>query len=911
MNALQGEKYSDIHLVNVPCDVELISQLIQEGVTLTAKNSSQQVVYKINARAWGVLECSGVQFPPELLFFMRYKKDSRLYFSELKLIDISFDVFSQWPKDEEIKFSAMCLINANIPMEFLDSLLTYNCHTYGQLLISDCPTLSGIQLDEFEKKYPHFEIAIINPNTTHQPPLQHSVLTNKVADTEEDLLNALDAKTGEQSPNDIFPEARPCHFRRKRNNQPYPNYLREDVQYDGKNVIKTCKEPPFMKDVVTLYEEKYEDTPDYYLGEITAHIIKKTWYALPSLTPEDMLEAFYTSVKLELGYSEKTNLFYIRSAKSCEIEIAYIIRAKLAIRCNDEAIVDNYQAYFPCIQSIDFVNNTIGSAFKEQFLALQKAPLHFREELLIAFCRFDVGDLSDPSLKGRELLNLIIKERKGVCRHNVIAFVALKEFFNQNLPSNLKIKARPIRNAIHAFVEIKQNMRWQMICLGGAAMPEAINHKEKDFEFEKERLSKPSDLVIESNQELLSPETSSFNEKSSSTNSETPLMVYQKDADALIENKSQDGLTLHDESSLSSSVLGIKEQEKIKDFSYVLALNPFKASKALKTLPAANFSELAQQVIDLAKDLNPGENNLLLNFESSSQIEQFYAAMASKLTANNKRFLMIHPLNQFNPTEFVIDSETQKPVSQPRDLVKAAHAAKPGDFLLVNVSHYNEKSVSLLNALTDRKIRVLANQPLHDPITLLGVKLNQTEVGNDVYSRFLNAVYSVPSLAPQALFESFCKPINVTVPDEEMIVIDFYNGDAWKSQLQGGLDLNGQQLEFKKGALIHMLEAGKSSIRFYNPPMELEAFRVFLITLLHTRQFDANGVTYHLPEHFYYESATKTYDLACTEYPYVVEEPSSKKQDSFILNATTYHHFFNNIHCEEGIIGQKRGWLVT
>lgn len=871
VNALRDVAYKYVHLVNVPCDAKLISQLIKDEVTLTAKNASLQVLYTIDVLYRHSIKYSGVRFPPAL--FMEY--DARI--GRLELKNISFDVHSQWPKDEKDKLQLLYLNNANISVECLEHLLTY-CSTAACIEISNCPSLSGIPIDEFSKKYPNLTIKPIDSDTDQEYPTEHSFVSNH---------SALDANTGTQSPDDDFSKKQPIWFRQKSNGQPYPNYLRDKVEYVGQNTINPCKFPTIVDDVVTLYEEKFVDNPDYYLSELVVSAPTNTWTALPSLTPEDALEAFDASEAVELGYSDKTNLFYIRCQQSRKIEIAYIVHAKLAIRYSDKSLIAKYQNYFPCIQSINFEKNTIDESFKEQFLALQKAPLRFREELLIAFCNFDVGDLSNSSLKGDALLNLIIRERKGVCRHNVIAFEALKKFFNQNVPSRSEIKARVISSAIHVFIEMKHTTGWEMICLGGADMPEAFNHQKKDFAFEKEMVSKPCDLKSELNQKPLLLETSSFdvnNKKISSQSKDIPL-----------------------------NALSIKTQEVInqpQDFSYVLALNPFKPSKALKTLPAANFSELAQQVIDLATHLNPGENNILLSFESSSQIEQFYAAMAATVNANNRRFLTIHSLNQFNAAEFVIDYQTHKPLNQPSALVKSAQHAKSGDFLVVNVSNYDENTVSQLNALTDRKARVLANQPLHDAITLIAVKLNQTEVDNDVYSRFLNAAFTIPCLAPQTIFESFCKPVDALVSDEERVVVDFYDGAAWKSQLLGGLNLNGRQLEYKKGALIRMLEAGKSCLRLYNPPMELEDFRVFLINLLHTRQFDANGITYHLPKDFYYESATKTYNLSSLEYVYELVEADSNNKDNFVLNATTYHHLFNNVYCSDGMITQTPGWLV-
>ena len=609
------------------------------------------------------------------------------------------------------------------------------------------------------------------------------------------------------------------------------------------------------------------------------------------------------SEKLELGYSKKKNLFYVRCAQSCAVNLAYMLHAVLDIRYSDELADEKYQAYFPCIQSIDFESKDIDSLFQDQFLSIQKMPVQFREELLINFCRFAVGDLSDPSLTGKPLFNLLIRERKGVCRHNVSVFSELKLFFNQTLPAKLKIKARESSGIGHVIIEVKQNGKWQMVCLGGAVMPRAINTEEERIKPPKKEEPKLKQANL---QELITTGLSQALSLLANAREKAPLIV-QNDSAVLAET--QLPKLPHEIKPEPAIAITAPLQSPVKkDFSYVLALNPFKPAKQAKALPANNFLELSQQLMDLAKTLNPGEQNLLLNFVSSAQIELFYATLASALRANQNRLLLMHEPNQFKASEFVFDSKKAQHSNQLKPLVKSIHQAMPGDCLIVNISNYNDKTISLLNALTDRKKRVLANQPVAEALTLIAVKLNKTVVENDVYKRFLNQEYFVPKLSHADPFAPFCKPLNLS--DEQTLAVDFYDGLSWKSQLLGSLELENQQVVYKKGALLKMIETGKSSIRFYNPPMDLEEFRIALLHLVSSKQFDANGKTYDLPEHFSFESARKTYDLASTTYSYVLANHSSLQEDAYVLNQTTYHHFFNNFKCKDSNFKDKIGWLL-
>lgn len=902
IRALHAQTIRNINLVHVTHQDELIHQLIKEDITVTGRNSSQQVLYKIKY-IWGKLNCTGVRFPPALLFCM-IKENSALRISSLILEDFSFAVPPILYGETDYSPVWLVLKNANVRIDFIEHYLAHKRHMWNHVTVSNCSGIRHEQLNILAGKFPNSILEYLEEKKTAYSPSRQFLPSDNSFQQEFTNHATVDVDTGEQKADTDFSKGSSSFFRAKKFSQLYPNYLRLRVQHEGANDIKTLNNILYTQDIINLYEKHYAEHPDYYLDELTLSLQQDTWYVLRSITPEDKLCAFNASEVLELGYSKQKNLFYIRGTKSCQLSITYMLHAVLDIRYSNEPMDEKYRVYFPCIQSIDFETNTLGELFHEQFLSLQKMSREFREELLIAFCRFDVGELSNSSVSGKKLLNLLIRERKGVCRHNVYAFTELKAFFNQNLPVKLRINARASGSEIHDFIEVERNNKWQMICLGGAAMPKAINAEEEQAKPQymmKPIIRKKPPVVVENSPAQQIESQSSAPQEPDLPNEET----YPAKEEPSLLAPQQD-----DPEWIDAQATGVEQvPEMYQDFRYVLSLNPFMSLKPRKTIPAVDFSGLATQLMVLTKDLNSGEKNLLLNFDSPTQIELFYAAMASVLRANQQHFLLIHQPDHFNPVEFIVAPETGEYSRQHTALMKSVQLAKPGDFLIVNVSDYNEKTVALLNALAERKNRVLANQAVPEAVTILAVKLNKTALGQDVYSRFLNQEYFVPTLTEQDLFASFCKPLPTQVPDEDVIVVDFYDGVSWKSQLIGSLELEEQHVRYQSGALINMIAAGKSCIRFYNPPMEREDFRVFLLSLLNTRVFDANGRSYCLPEDFSFESASKTHDLACSSYPYRLEKHCTQKEGSYVLNATSYHHFFNNFQCEDGHFTQKDGWF--
>lgn len=165
--------------------------------------------------------------------------------------------------------------------------------------------------------------------------------------------------------------------------------------------------------------------------------LDEQWQAIASLSAAEEMLVFSTNpidAKIELSYSKRDNLYYIRSTADAQsIDLDFTLKVPLhcpALPPSIQAIVNKYLAY--------------GS-----------------------------GELQIESKEatGIDYLNAIIKEKKGACRHRVIAFA---EEMKQKFP---KIPCRTVINDCHAFAEIYVKGHWIRCNLGG--YPAKLNIREQ------------------------------------------------------------------------------------------------------------------------------------------------------------------------------------------------------------------------------------------------------------------------------------------------------------------------------------------------------------------------------------------------------------------------------------------------
>ncbi|QRN03296.1 hypothetical protein GH742_05125 [Legionella sp. MW5194] len=222
-----------------------------------------------------------------------------------------------------------------------------------------------------------------------------------------------------------------------------------------------------VDDLKSVYFSQYETKLTYYLGKQ----IVSGETALTSLGPYDRLIGFETNPKIdvEIVYCEEENLYYVRPKDPSKpiFTVTYLIQsdyyydmvrpAPALDKVNPEDILALQQVTFD--ENGDYLDTP----------ALKKIRSYSYEQrlnVLTAFCQFDLNDLKGDTNNSVAILNSIIHERQGACRHRTWAFMALADVLN--------IEARAIYNDCHAYIEVKEQDDWQRVDLGGAPVNQKI-----------------------------------------------------------------------------------------------------------------------------------------------------------------------------------------------------------------------------------------------------------------------------------------------------------------------------------------------------------------------------------------------------------------------------------------------------
>lgn len=219
--------------------------------------------------------------------------------------------------------------------------------------------------------------------------------------------------------------------------------------------IKITKEF-ITKDVVKVYNTKYEQSINYFLGKI----IYKSGvnnYALPSLSVKDQLIGLdcQPNTRFKVSYSDKDNLYYLNLPYSYnDVTVNYIIKSNYA--SNPLNLINDYTTDSPIIK-LKFTEE--GRLNDERLYQLPEALKI--SWLINYFNGFENKELTtiSPNATPQEIMNAVMEERAGVCRHGATAFTAAAK--------EIGLTARLVTNDVHAFVEVFYNNKWQRYDFGG------------------------------------------------------------------------------------------------------------------------------------------------------------------------------------------------------------------------------------------------------------------------------------------------------------------------------------------------------------------------------------------------------------------------------------------------------------
>lgn len=159
--------------------------------------------------------------------------------------------------------------------------------------------------------------------------------------------------------------------------------------------------------------------------------LTEEWQSLPSLSPEDILLAYHidSTAPVELQYSHRDNLYYIRSRLPVKVAIDFLVKTPLAPPTVNTLPKD--------VQ--DLVQFFLSWPSKDS-AALDMPP--------------------GPHL-ANDYLDAMMAQRKGACRHRAVLFKRSMELNHPELP------VRIITNDCHAFAEVLYNKHWVQCDLGG------------------------------------------------------------------------------------------------------------------------------------------------------------------------------------------------------------------------------------------------------------------------------------------------------------------------------------------------------------------------------------------------------------------------------------------------------------
>ena len=211
-----------------------------------------------------------------------------------------------------------------------------------------------------------------------------------------------------------------------------------------------------------LYDNTMEESPDCFLGRITVEQGTHNWMALPSLSPNDVIDPAQIQLdppaEFSLAFCTEEGMHYIKPKNPLHTNttLTFIVTAKDSSISIPTMTLSKEQRN--SLSTLQFNKNGKLSLDSEALKWLTKENSC---QALIAYCsKFKAKKLSNNQVHGDNLLNQLIRERAGHCRHRAHVFMALAK--------ELGIDCRYVDNDCHAYVEVLQENQWVRVDLGGS-----------------------------------------------------------------------------------------------------------------------------------------------------------------------------------------------------------------------------------------------------------------------------------------------------------------------------------------------------------------------------------------------------------------------------------------------------------
>ena len=230
---------------------------------------------------------------------------------------------------------------------------------------------------------------------------------------------------------------------------------------------------PQEEEVSTIYDDKYQQTTDVFLGKLELFPKEQgKWIKLPSFTPDDTILMVSTIPNNVVTIKKSVNNFhYIHINATCTepVVFQFLLKTPEWAFKRYEALPINVEPVFNVLRQGYFDNSgcyTLPDYLHPAFHLIQQLHVEQKIYLISSFCQgFTVEELLHIKITEQanhwELLNQVIREQKGSCRHRAKVFVVLASIFG--------IEAELVRNDCHEFVQVRHpDKGWRIHDLGGA-----------------------------------------------------------------------------------------------------------------------------------------------------------------------------------------------------------------------------------------------------------------------------------------------------------------------------------------------------------------------------------------------------------------------------------------------------------
>lgn len=675
--------------------------------------------------------------------------------------------------------------------------------------------------------------------------------------------------------------------------------------------------PLFVK-----FDKAEEDKEnDSYFGRFKLELSTQ-WQPLPSVSANETLQDFYLSSndEVEITQSAVNGFHYIRLKNTTDADKTQSVMIETILSCPKSTLT-----------------------FKdlpEKIKNIAKEFISFREDEK----GLDVSTNENANLSPQQLLNKIIEQRAGSCRHRSIAFKASMA----KLP---QVPVQIIKNKIHMYPEIFHNGMWVRCDLGGYPtnlainhdlLPEATNNNNSDEDDpENQYTLNFSSRGTERSEEYFKKYTNLTILKLSHINAfpthlnlskVKTLEISGSDLNIHLLNEFLKKLpelrTLkisHCTTQDAFANLNLSTQQKLEQVNFIGDFIP--TVNALTQV--INAARLQTKWVVSTLQLNKDE--ISQRFDSLIKAKQFDfripiararhiplpeksnflsivcdSAKSTLLCTSDTHALRVALEKHYHSVHkpcFYVNDPSELQCSNPfieRDLLTNKGTVKKGsggalyDFIqqypegtiIVNYDNFTNTDMVRFNSLLEGSVDGV---PISNKTNILGLinpKKPGVYQGADFYSRFEKQKvidFSINQHSPD-----FIKQVNENTRE---LKIELNGGANWQARLLGQWQIKGKDLYFQKGKLATAIEEGYQRIVFNNPPKNDPEFKRFMADMdIHRGIFHQGKLITSLPDHF---SLQMTHEVSFADKnQYLHFNQDTKLPDnSFLLNHATIPHF--------------------